>query len=260
MNMKKTILLLSLLAAVPGQAASLAGLWAFDDPADLAKATVGTPLTFGGTAPGAYSASLADDGGASLPGVVITPAAAPANQFIATHGIAPNGGGAFVNQYSILVDLFTPAASRSAWRAIMQTSSSNADDGDYFIRNSDDALGVGALTYSANPIDETRWNRLVVTFDLGNAVTTYLNGSLFHTHNASTVDGRFALNPTVLFFSDEDGENASLNVGSLAIFNGALTPSEVSALGQAGAAVPEPSGTLLSLTALLGLAARRRRA
>lgn len=259
--MKKTLLLpiVSLgLSLVPCQAATLAGLWLFDDSSNPAAASVGNNLVFGGASPGTWSASLADNSSNALTGVVTTPAAAIANRFTATHGIAANGGGLYVNQYSIVVDLFTPAANRSQWRTIMQTNQTNANDGDLFIRP-ENLFGVADLTYSATALDPANWTRLVVTFDLGSAITSYSNGILLHNHSASTVDGRFSLDPTVLFFADNDGDDGPLNIGALAIYDGALSAVEVAALGAAGAPIPEPSAALLGLAALGALAARQRR-
>ncbi|MEO8353359.1 MAG: hypothetical protein ABI680_16645 [Chthoniobacteraceae bacterium] len=247
-------------SAATASAATLDGLWLFDDSNDLAHATVGTDLTFTGAAPGTWSATVPDDQGVSLSGVITTPAADQGNQFIATHGIAPNGGGAFVNQYSIVVDLFSPLDSRASWRTILQTSPTNSNDGDFFIAPDDDAIGVAAIEYSDLPIDETSWSRLVVTFDLGFTIQSYIDGAPFYTHLGDSLDGRFSLDPTVLFFSDEDGENAPLNIGALAIYDGVLTLEEVSALGVAGSAIniPEPGTGALILAALPALLRRRR--
>ena len=247
-------------SAVHLKAASLAGLWYFDNAANPAEATVGNDLFFLGVAP-TYSASLADDSSNSLTGVITTAVADSANRIRSDHGIAANGGGSFVNQYSIVTDIFSPAGSRSSWRTIYQTNTANGNDGDYFIRPDNDNLGVADLTYSDSPIDETSWTRLVVTFDLtqdGGDVTTYLDGSLHHIHQPdATVDQRFSLDPSVFFFTDNDGDNAPLNVGALAIYDGVLTAGEVAALGNAGAAIPEPSTSVL--LALVGCLALRRR-
>jgi hypothetical protein len=256
--------LLITLPAMTASSASLTGLWLFDNGGNPGQATVGTDLSLMGAAPGTWSATLADDQNDILGGVVTTPAAVSGNRFVATHGIAPNGGGTFVNEYSIVVDMFSPVASRAAWRTILQTNTGNANDGDYFIRDTDDALGVGALTYSGQPVNETSWTRLVVTFDLEagpSSVLTYIDGGLWHTHTLASggLDGRFSLDPTVLFFSDENGDNAPLNIGAVAIFDGVLSPGEVSALGAAGAPIPEPGTALFGVAALLGMPRRRRR-
>jgi hypothetical protein len=219
----------------------IAGLWEFDNPANLAQATIGNDLVVGGNH--IHHASLADDGGNSLSGVITTQGGL-ASFFTATHDIPANGAGALVNQYSVMVDIFTPLGSRGLWRTVYQTSlGPNDNDGDYWIRPDNDHLGVGAIGYSDAPIDETAWTRLVITVDLNSAVTTYLDGAHFFTHSASDgVDGRHALFPlgnnnVVHFFADDtDTENPPMNVGTIALFQGVLTPEEVAAFG--GAEVP----------------------
>ena len=241
-------------------AATLTGLWEFDNSANLGKATVGTDLTITGTVP-AWNATLADDQSDSLSGVITSAAAVSGNQLIATHGIAANGGGSYVNQYSIVMDLFSPASSRSSWRTIFQTNQGNSNDADYFI-NPGDQIGVAEMSYSGGTINETSWTRLAITVDLssgGDGVKAYLDGSLFHTHSTPALDGRFALDPTLLFLSDNDGDNAPLNVGAIAIYDGILTSSEVSTLGVAGTAIPEPSGLALLVLCAGGLLGSRRR-
>lgn len=219
--------------------AELRGLWEFQDSSNIGKATVGLDLVISGTPP-SWTPNLSDDASRSLSGVITTVRGA-ANRILAPHGISANGGGTLVNQASWVMDIFSPATSRGQWRTIFQTDLSNVSDGDYFIRNTDDALGVGAIGYSSSPINETVWTRLVITMDLalaGNDFKTYLNGSLFHTHMPNqVVDGRFALQPGtngVLMFTDEDGEDYPLHVAGLAIYEDALTPQEVALLGGPG--------------------------
>lgn len=226
-------------ASVGAAGAELRGLWEFQDSSNLGKGTVGHDLIVSGTAP-TWAAAVGDDASRSLSGVITTVRGA-ANRILAPHGIPANGGGTLVNQASWVMDIFSPAASRSQWRTIFQTDLNNTSDGDYFIRNTDDALGVGAIGYSSVPINETVWTRLVITMDLalsGNDFKTYLNGSLFHTHAPNqTVDGRFALQPGttgVLMFTDEDGEDYPLHVAGLAIYDGVLTPQEVALIGGPG--------------------------
>src|SRR5204862_541913 len=141
------------------------------------------------------------------------------------------------------------------------------NDGDYFIRPDNDHMGTASLVYSANAINEAKWTRMVLTFHLdpvaaSSAITVYLDGALFNTHASGSTDllrdGRFSLSPTVLFFHDNDGDNAALNIGALAMWDGVLTAGQVAALGGAGAAVPEPASGVLALAAT-GLALTRRR-
>jgi len=259
-------LLLTLLAAFTlaangrGAAAELRGLWEFENAGSLAAATTGQPLEILGNPP-AHTASLADDLGTALAGVITT-RAGTANALRALPGITANGGGSRVNQYSVLVDVFSPAASRSSWRTIFQTAANATDnDGDYFIRNTDDGIGVGDMGYSGSAFPESRWTRLVLTVDLSLPTAkyrTFLDGELFHTHTGTGnggVDGRFSLFPAgspngILFFGDDNGENAPLHVAALAIFEGALTAEEVASLGGPGIAlIPDPDNLPPSLLA-----------
>ena len=244
------------------QAANLSGLWLFDNPTNPAEATVGNDLIFQGTAP-TFAANLADDGGNVQIGTITTAAATNANRIRADHGIAANGGGSFVNNYSIVADIFSPPGSRSSWRTLYQTNTGNSNDGDYFIRPDNDNVGVGDLTYSGSPIDETAWTRLVLTVDLtldGGDANLYLDGALHYTHSSNPgVDGRFSLDPFLYFFTDNDGDNAPMNVAALGIYDGVLTSAEVASLGSAGDVIPEPSALLLTATAALSFLARRRR-
>jgi len=246
-----------LIQAVNLQAATLVGLWEFNNPSNIGQATVGSNLTINGTAP-THSTTLADDASTSLGGVITT-LVDPANRLTSAHGIAPNGGGVYVNEYSLLFDIFSPVASRSSWRTFFQTNTGNSNDGDYFIRNNNGQMGTADLGYTTGNLDETLWSRVVLTFDLGSSVRTYVNGSLFHTHTSQAVDGRYSLDPTILFFADQDGDNAALNVGTVAVWDGVLTAGEVTALGSAVNGVPEPGRAALVLLGLCGLALRRRR-
>ena len=222
----------------------LAGLWEFDDAANPAKATFGNDLIFEGTAP-TRSASVADDFAGTLDGVMLTPPPANGNRIRANHTIAPNGGGAKVNKYSILADIYSPPASRSSWRSIFQSDTGNADDGDYFIQNSSDTLGTAFIGYTSAPINETRWTRLVITVDTtlsGGDVLTYVNGTPHHAHtgNPGLNDARYSLSNFLYFFADNSGENAPLHVGALAIYDGVLTPAAVALLGGPGSTIPHP--------------------
>ena len=120
-NLSSTSTALLLLCA-PGlsSGAELRGLWEFDNPANPGEATVGRPLVVG-SAPTHHTA-LEDDAAATLHGVLTT-AGGTGSFFTAIHDLAPNGGGAYVNQFSILVDLFSPVASRGAWRRARGTVS-----------------------------------------------------------------------------------------------------------------------------------------
>lgn len=255
MMTRQLLLPVAILGAGIASAAELKGLWEFDDPAALEKATVGNDFVVGGTP--TYHATLLDDHATSLSGVVTT-SGGVGSFFTAMPDLAANGGGAFVNQFSVLVDIFTPEESRGMWRTIFQTNANpDGNDGDYWLRSGDSHLGVGALGYSDAPHDETAWTRLVITVDLaleGGDAKSYLDGSLFYVHPTDeAVDGRFSVYPIddtnlMHFFADNtESENPPMNVGVIAIYEGVLTEEEIAALGEAGDSVIPGEGLPLQL-------------
>ena len=223
------------------------GLWEFNNSANIVQATVGTNLTVVGTAP-SFSATLSD-GSKTLTGAITT-VLGTANRLIMPNPKGGNGGGSFTNEYTLLFDIFTPVSARSSWRCLMQTNSANTNDGDYFIRNNDDKIGVSSpLGYSGSAIAEGSWSRLVLVFDVNATLTAstcraYINGSLFHTHNfTGGRDGTYGLESTLLLFCDNSNENASLNVGAVGYWGKLLSAAEITALGAAGAPI---QGAILS--------------
>ena len=100
----------------------------------------------------------------------------------------------------------------------------------------------------------------------GNSLTTdflkiYVDGTLINSVDAYDA-ARFDLSdPSFLVFADEDGETANGYISQFHFSDRAYSGAEIGALGGAhAAAIPEPSGLLLSAGAALGLLTRRRRA
>ncbi|MBN1854785.1 MAG: PEP-CTERM sorting domain-containing protein [Pirellulales bacterium] len=252
------IVLVGAILIVPADAA-LRGLWEFEDSGNLTAATVGVDLALtnpnGSHAAVSGSGTAWDQGAAEL-GV--------GDYYTVTHGIAPNGGGSYVNQYTLLMDLSYPAG--GVWRCLYQTNTANGNDGDYFIHPSDESWGVGDLGYTdGDPVgtffsSTDTWYRAVLTFDLGNAIKLYIDGNLVGNHDASSVDGRFSLDPVFLALADNDGEDHLMNIANLAIWDEPLSADAISALGGAGRLIiPEPSSIVLLLLAFAGAIAIRHR-
>jgi hypothetical protein len=203
------------------------GLWTFDDPGDLTKADIGQDLVLVGTQT-AIAGTTAGDGAVRI-GI--------GSYYRCAHGIPPSGG-TYVNAYSMVFDFRIPAI--GVWYCFFQTNQSNANDGDCFVRNSDGALGVGDTGYSSATVTPQVWHRLVVAVDnVGGRYDIYLDGEMVLDGNPQEIDGRFALDPTVLFFADDNAEDAPIDIAMLSMYGRALEPGEIERLGGPGPYDPD---------------------
>jgi hypothetical protein len=172
----------------------------------------------------------------------------------------PNGGGSYVNQYSIVLDILSPSSIN--WTPFFNTDPANGNDADFYIAP-DGSIGIGALGYSSvGLITPDTWYRVAFVADLGAGnVSYYINGNpVYNRTGASLLDGRFALysnndaGPDLRLFNEGDTSGVythELLVSGLFFTDAALSGAQIAALGgpsAGGILVPEP-GTL----ALLGL-------
>ena len=200
------------------------GVWDFDDSTNLLKATVGNDLELKGN-------QTAIPGLKSGDGAVIVP---KGSYYIANHGIAPNGGGSYVNQYSLIIDIEIP--SLGVWYSLFNTSDTNANEGDLFI-DPTGKIGLGATGYSDKLITTEYWHRVGIVVDLEAGIIKYfLNGELIHSAAEQPLDGRHSLystndaNPWILLFADANGDDAAIYASRVALYDTALTDDEVKAL------------------------------
>jgi hypothetical protein len=209
--------------------------WQFDDPLDITKASIGSPLIRQGDGFTPVKGPKAGDGAVRV---------AKGSYFNAPHGIAANGG-ARVNSYSVMFDFKVSELGR--YYSFIQTTLENNDDADFFI-NRNGQFGVGGTGYSEHVVSTGEWHRLVISASMGNAYLYYLDGTLIHTGNVgnASVDSRWSWLPEgVLFFADEDGEDAEMDVANIIVWDKALSEAEVSSLG----GVDEGEKPLLSVKA-----------
>ncbi len=207
------------------------GVWEFNAP-NPNSATVGAPLEIVGSAQDIAGVSAAD--GAMTIG--------EGSYYICTHGIVPNGDGAKVNEWTLLIDFSYPSSSLSdppnGYNDLFQTDPTNTDDSDWTI-NSSGAIGIGAVGYS-NAFNYTTqantWYRMVVVVDNGVRHDLYVDGVEIFKGNQQGIDGRFSLADTLLLFAagnNQDGDDATINVSTVAIWDIPLSSNEILTLGYA---------------------------
>jgi hypothetical protein len=223
---KNPAIILTLLLAfnqVQAQIPNRSGWWKFDNTSNLQKAEAGygVDLTLVG------SQSVAS-GPANGNGAVLI---RKGSYYKMQHQITANGGGTYVNEYSLQYDFKVPA--KGVWHSFLQTSVSNSNDGDFFI-NPAGNIGVGAVGYSVYSIIPNEWYRMIISVKNGSHFTCYLDGKPLISGNIQDVDGRFSLESMLLIFADENGEDADIYCSELSIWNQALTFDQAVELGGFG--------------------------
>ena len=272
----KPLILLPLLLSAVAPAATVYE-WTFDS-ADLSSAAGnGAMSTAGAGTPGSLAYSTTN--GSSIPHIAgetasyLSVPALPAGGnglLLSFDGSGPNGGGAYINQYTLLMDIYSPGT--AGWQALMNTDTGNGNDADFYISNTGQ-LGIGALGYSgAGTFTQDAWHRIAVSADLAAGTVRYfIDGNLAFTRTGgSLADGRFAIfsnadaGADLLLFNEGDASGTythPLLVNSIAFTDEALSPAAIQSLGGPsanGIFVPEPSSALLGGIAALALLRRRR--
>lgn len=196
------------------------GLWQFDNPENLTASTIGSDLVEVGTHT-AVAGMTAGDGAVEDP---------LGSYYICTHGIAPNGGGSYVNNWTLLLDVKIPTSSLGHWISLFQTNTANANDGDCFISPTE-RIGVGDTGYSSNTLQAQTWKRIVIAVSNQNFYRIFVDGSKWLEGTPQPLDGRFSLDPMLLLFADENGEDDPIHCTSTAVWGQALTDQQISSLG-----------------------------
>ena len=162
--------------------------------------------------------------------------------YLMKHGIAPNGGGNRLNQYSLVYDVYFTGGG-NGWPSLANLDT--AGDGDVFWRRGDGGLGQGGGGYEpvdANvKVNANTWHRVVLAFDLASGLyEKYVDGVYHSKQNNGGLDGRQAAKDTIWLFNDNDGENGEAYVGSVAVYDRKLSADEATILGSAKASgIPE---------------------
>ncbi|MGB4577383.1 MAG: T9SS type A sorting domain-containing protein [Paludibacter sp.] len=200
------------------------GLWTFDELNNLFKATIGNVLVPTDDASGYVQTFGPYDG----KNAVLTHRG---NGFAMDHGIAPNGGGTRVNDYTIEWDIMVPDF--ALYRSLIQNGAMNEGDGDVFIKNNTGVIGTTTMGWTSNMLVPGTWYRIVLSIQAGSFARIYVDGVLWKEGNAPAVDSRFSLAPVVHLFGDDDAENPELSCSRVAIWNTPLTSEQIAELGNA---------------------------
>jgi hypothetical protein len=117
-------------------------------------------------------------------------------------GLHANGGGSYVNQYTIAMDYYQ---TQPGWDSLYQTAwDGRDDDGDLFIAD-DGTIGIGDVGYSTMTFNSASWNRITLSVDTDSFFDVYVDGVQFLHGGATGLDGRFSLYPDrVNLFADND--------------------------------------------------------
>ena len=254
--MKKIILVFtSLVVASVADAQNiptgLTGLWRFQDSGNLGAATIGNSITFSNAPYGAQLLGPWTDIGVPAAPTVYSDGyvfqESSYNYLSVNPGFSANGGGSYVNQYTIAFD-YVQTSGLDTWNSLYQTSyNGNASDGDLFTDGAGTGtavhIGIGAVGYSTLTYDASTWHRIVLSVDNGSFFRVYVDGTLFLDGAGQGVDGRFSLYPDkVNLFADDNWEDQWGLVGTIMTFDHALTAEDIAAMGGwiDGASTPTP--------------------
>ena len=152
-------------------------------------------------------------------------------------GSGPNGGGTYLNQFTLLFDLLLPGP--LGWAALFNTNPQNANDADFYV-DPTGHLGIGDIGYSAATLATNAWYRIAFAADLAAGVVRYhVNGSQVFSGSAG-LDGRFSLysnvdaGPDLLLFNEGDTSGPYTHaclLSSFAVVDRTLSAAEIAALG-----------------------------
>ncbi|HYG36100.1 MAG TPA: LamG-like jellyroll fold domain-containing protein, partial [Clostridia bacterium] len=245
----------ALLVVLPIGPIQVTGQWNFTNgtleartglPLEFFDSTVEADTTFGTTT----SFGIADIGGVATPVLHFGPSVATWGGYKMHHNAPANGGGAYVNQYTLIYDIYYPAASDRKWRALLQTSTTDGNDGDFFVGNGN---GIGISGNYQGQVTADEWHRIALAVDLtgptGPAVAKFIDGvKVGYQVLGDGKDGRWSLDPFALLFADEDGETSEAYVSSVQFRNGKMSDAAIAALGGATASkIPASSSISVSI-------------
>lgn len=223
-----------------GSSTTVTGQWDFNQ-GDL-RATVGQPLEyFGTTQAGTQFGTTTELGVTNINGQVARIMRVPGdvnNQigYVMRHGIAPNGGGTRVNQYTLIMDVMVADSGPGAASLWQTSSTNNTDDGDLFWQGNNFGQGNGGYN-GTDAFVPAQWHRVVAAYDMAAnppVVTKFVDGIKQDdwTANQGLDNPRRSLLSAALLFADGDqDERREMWVNSIQIRSGKMSDAEIVLLG-----------------------------
>jgi hypothetical protein len=163
------------------------------------------------------------------------PKTTPTGGYNVPHSAAPNGGGAGVNQYTIIMDVLFPTASSGKRRALIQTDL--ADNAEFFVDELN-RVGVDGGTF-AGTLQPDTWYRLAFAVDLTvPSVAYFINGNkVFEGNPGGGVGSRLAISSSAFYLvNDDDGETEAGFLAALQFRDDRTADPLIAALGGPSAA------------------------
>jgi hypothetical protein len=210
---------------------TLVGKWTFDNPSNLDSASTGSNLTLAGIVNDTNQNDLTAGTQEAIAGPSPENGAVRLgvrSHYNVIHGIAPNGGGTEINQYTMEFDFRIPKL--GVWYPLFQTDRYNANDAELYI-NPTGQIGIMAVGYTPAIVTPGKWYRLTVSVNNGTWLRYYLDGNLIYEGTPQAIDGRFSLDQMVLLFADTDLGDDQIDVAEVNMWDYPLTSPEVAALG-----------------------------
>lgn len=213
------------------------GLWTFDNPSALFSGTGSATLR--AAIKGAEGPEVTDD----IASAGIVPAVGPTEGNgaitvpIDTYLQFAHNQGADQNSFAVLMDIRPKNVSR--YNVLLQTDPANKDDGELFL-NGKAQLGINTagLGYGGTVLQGV-WHRIVFSVS-DNCMSTYIDGTRIKV--TYTPSDRWTLHDVAYFFADEDGEEGTVDLAELRVWNTALTEKQVQELGTLEFTIPVEIG------------------
>ncbi len=160
------------------------------------------------------------------------PAFNPKNGLFMFTNFTPDSNEELHYNYTIIMDLYIPKGSDSKFINLFQTSPTNDNDGDFFIKSG--GLGINN-EYHGNLKIET-WNRIAIVVSMS-TIKKYINGKFIGENAISS--GRWSVynvfpggqDQGFLLFSDDDNETGELFVNAIQLRNYTMEKQEIQNLG-----------------------------